>query len=183
MPQAGGFYVRCDGDSRIRENVTQCVGGTPLVRLNRAADGAVATVAAKLESLNPLGSVKDRIGRAMIDAAEQEGKIQADTIVIEPTSGNTGIALAFVCGARLQIAGDDARKHELGGRRLLKVLGAELILTPAADGMTGGGALGRRIGPKRPSLFHPAAVQKSGQSGSPPSHHGRGGLAGYGRRG
>ena len=86
--------------SGIREDITQCIGNTPLVKLRRITAGCAATVAAKVESLNPLWSVKDRIGRAMIDAAERDGLIKQDTIIIEPTSGNTGIALAYVCAAR-----------------------------------------------------------------------------------
>jgi cysteine synthase len=125
-------------DSRIHEDITRCVGGTPLVRLNRTADGALATICAKVESHNPLWSVKDRIGRAMIDAAEQDGKIRSDTIILEPTSGNTGIALAFVCAARgykLHVTMPESMSSER--RRLMKALGAELILTPAVDGMAG----------------------------------------------
>ena len=128
--------------SGIHEDITQCIGHTPLVRLKRIAGDAGATIAAKLESFNPLWSVKDRIGRAMIDAAEREGKIRPGTIIIEPTSGNTGIALAFVCAARgykLQVTMPESMSLER--RRLLKALGAEIILTPAAEGM--GGAVRR----------------------------------------
>jgi cysteine synthase len=121
-----------------REDITQCIGNTPLVRLKRLAPNAVATIAAKPESFNPLWSVKDRIGRAMIDAAERDGKIGPDTIILEPTSGNTGIGLAFVCAARgfkLQVTMPESMSLER--RRMLKALGAEIILTPAVEGMPG----------------------------------------------
>ena len=124
--------------SGIHEEITQCIGNTPLVKLRRLTDGCVATVLAKVENMNPLWSVKDRIGCAMIDAAEADGKITKDTIIIEPTSGNTGIALAYVCAARgyrLQVTMPESMTLER--RRLLKALGAEVILTPAAEGMPG----------------------------------------------
>jgi cysteine synthase len=122
----------------VHEDITQSIGNTPLVRLKRIAPNAVATIAAKPESFNPLWSVKDRIGRAMIDAAERDGKIGPDTIILEPTSGNTGIGLAFVCAARgykLQVTMPESMSLER--RRMLKALGAEIILTPAVEGMPG----------------------------------------------
>jgi cysteine synthase A len=122
----------------IRDDITRCIGNTPLVRLRRITQGCGATVVAKLENLNPLWSVKDRIGRAMIDAAERDGKINKDTVIIEPTSGNTGIALAYVCAARgykLKVTMPESMSLER--RRLLKAFGVEVILTPAADGMPG----------------------------------------------
>src|SRR5262245_37483851 len=85
---------------RVKDSITECIGNTPLIKLRRVTDGCVATVLAKVESMNPLWSVKDRIGRAMIDAAERDGKIKGDTVIIEPTSGNTGIGLAYVCASR-----------------------------------------------------------------------------------
>ena len=124
--------------AKVHADITQCIGNTPLIRLQRVTEGCVATVIGKLESFNPLWSVKDRIGRAMIDAAERDGKIKADTIIIEPTSGNTGIALAYVAAARgykLQVTMPESMSLER--RRLLKALGAEIILTPAAEGMPG----------------------------------------------
>jgi cysteine synthase A len=122
----------------VHEEITQCVGNTPLVRLRRMTEGCVATVAAKLENLNPLWSVKDRIARSMIDAAERDGKIKSDTVVIEPTSGNTGIGLAFVCAARgYKFIAVMPESMSLERRRLLKAMGAELVLTPAAEGMPG----------------------------------------------
>ncbi len=122
----------------IHEEITQCIGRTPLVRLRRITEGCVATVAAKLENMNPLWSVKDRLGCAMIDAAERDGKIKPHTVIIEPTSGNTGIALAYVCAARgYKLAVTMPESMTIERRRLLKALGAEIILTPAAEGMPG----------------------------------------------
>ncbi|MEP6756301.1 MAG: cysteine synthase A [Chthonomonadales bacterium] len=123
---------------KIADNITQLIGNTPLVKLNRITEGCVATIVAKLEYFNPLSSVKDRIGVAMIEAAERDGKIGPDTIVLEPTSGNTGIALAFVCAAKgykCALIMPDTMSIER--RNLLKALGADLILTPGAEGMPG----------------------------------------------
>jgi len=123
---------------RIYEDITKTIGNTPLVRLNRVTRGVRATIVAKLESFNPLGSVKDRIGVSMIEAAEREGLIKEETIILEPTSGNTGIALAFVCAAkgyRLVLTMPETMTQER--RKLLKALGAEVILTPGAEGMPG----------------------------------------------
>ena len=123
---------------KIAENVTQLIGGTPLVRLNRVTDGAGADVVAKLEFFNPANSVKDRIGVAMLDAAEEAGLIKPDTIILEPTSGNTGIALAMVCAARgyrCVLTMPETMSKER--RMLLRAFGAELVLTPGPEGMSG----------------------------------------------
>ncbi len=124
--------------SRIFSDITKTVGNTPLVRLNRIAQGIEATILAKVESFNPLASVKDRIGVAMIEDAEQKGMLQKDSVLIEPTSGNTGIALAFVAAAkgyRLILTMPETMSVER--RQLLSVLGAELVLTPGTEGMKG----------------------------------------------
>ncbi len=123
---------------RIYEDLTKTVGNTPLVRLNRITAGLDATVVAKVESFNPLSSVKDRIGVAMIEAAERAGHIKENTIILEPTSGNTGIALAFVAAARgykLKLVMPETMTIER--RKLLKALGADLVLTPGKEGMKG----------------------------------------------
>src|SRR6202140_4032013 len=116
---------------RIYDDITQCVGQTPLIRLRRIVGAAKATVVGKLENFNPLWSVKDRIGVSMIDAAERDGKIKKGTTIVEPTSGNTGIGLAFACAARgyrLIVTMPDTMSHER--RRLLKAFGVEVVLTP-----------------------------------------------------
>lgn len=124
--------------SKIVENITRLIGNTPLVKLSRIRQGLPTTLIAKLESFNPCSSVKDRIGLSMIESAEKEGVIKENTIIIEPTSGNTGIALAFVCatkGYKLLLTMPDTMSIER--RKLLKVFGAELILTPGEEGMPG----------------------------------------------
>ena len=122
----------------IHEDITQCIGNTPLVRLRRLSEGCVATVLVKLENFNPLGSVKDRLGRAMIDAAEREERINPDTVIIEPTSGNTGIGLGYVCAARgYRLIVTMPESMSVERRRMLKALGAEVVLTPAGEGMPG----------------------------------------------
>ena len=140
----------------VKDDITQCIGNTPLVRLRRLTEGCVATVLGKVENMNPLWSVKDRIGRAMIDAAERDGKINADTVIIEPTSGNTGIGLAYVCAARgykLKVTMPESMSVER--RRMLKALGAELILTPAAEGMPGAVRRAEEIARQNPNFFMP----------------------------
>jgi cysteine synthase A len=141
--------------ARLFDDVTQTIGNTPLVRINRIIR-AQATVYAKLEYFNPLSSVKDRIGVSMIDAAVKAGKITADTTIIEPTSGNTGIALAFVCAARgYKLVLTMPESMSIERRSMLKVLGAELVLTPASEGMKGAIARAEQLAKERPNGFVP----------------------------
>src|SRR5690349_21764894 len=141
---------------RIYDDVTQTVGNTPLIRLRRVVGDARATVAAKPESFNPLWSVKDRIGVAMIDAAEREGKITKDTVIVEPTSGNTGIGLAFTCAARgYKLIVTLPETMSLERRRLLKAFGAEIHLTPGDKGMSGAIAKAEEILKAVPNSYMP----------------------------
>src|SRR5271154_6275249 len=123
---------------RIFNDITETIAGTPLVRLNRIIPPGGGTVLVKCEFFNPLGSVKDRIGVAMVEAGEKSGRINKDTLIVEPTSGNTGIALAFVCAARgYKLTLTMPESMSIERRRLLKALGAQVVLTPAAEGMRG----------------------------------------------
>ena len=147
---------------RIANDVTALVGNTPLVRINRITDGAPATVAAKLEYFNPAHSVKDRIGVAMIDAAQAAGLIGPDTRVVEPTSGNTGIALAMVCAARgipITLIMPETMSKER--RALLRGFGAELILTPGSEGMGGAIKKAQELAEADPNVFVPQQFQNA----------------------
>src|SRR5271170_3201503 len=141
---------------RIYDDITQCVGNTPLIRLRRVVGDAKATVVGKLENFNPLWSVKDRIGVAMIDAAERDGKLQPGGTIIEPTSGNTGIGLAFTAAARgYKLIVTMPESMSLERRRLLKAFGAEVLLTSAEKGMNGAIARANELLTITPHSFMP----------------------------
>src|SRR6476661_3794451 len=145
---------------RIFNNITETIGGTPLVRINRLIPPDQATVLVKCEFFNPMASVKDRIGLAMIEAGERSGKIDKDTVIVEPTSGNTGIALAFVCAAKgYKLILTMPESMSIERRRLLKALGAEVVLTPAADGMRGSIVRAEQILREHKKSFMPQQFQ------------------------
>src|SRR3984885_15290281 len=144
------------GRGKIYDDITQTVGNTPLIRFRRVVGDAKATVVGKLENFNPLWSVKDRIGVAMIDAAERDGKINKDTTIIEPTSGNTGIGLAFTCAARgykLVVTMPETMSRERW--RLLRAFGAEVILTPGEKGMSGAVSRAEELVRSTPNSYMP----------------------------
>ena len=141
---------------KIADDITQLIGNTPLVKLGKLSEGTGATIVAKLESFNPGGSLKDRIGLSMIQAAEEQGRVNKDSVIIEPTSGNTGIALAFVCAARgyrLILTMPDTMSIER--RQLLAAFGAELVLTEGAKGMPGAIARAEELVAQTPNSFMP----------------------------
>jgi cysteine synthase A len=141
---------------KIADSIVDLVGNTPLVRINRLADGLPGRVVGKLEFFNPASSVKDRIGRSMIEAAERDGLIGPDTLIVEPTSGNTGVGLALVCAARgykLVLTMPDSMSQER--RMLLRALGAGIVLTPGAEGMTGAVKRAEELVAETPGAFMP----------------------------
>jgi len=140
---------------KIYNNITETIGHTPLVRLNRLTEGLTAEVVVKVESFNPMSSIKDRIGLAMIEAAEQHGLIRENTTIVEPTSGNTGVGLAFVAAARgykIRLLMPETMSIER--RRLLKALGAELVLTPGSEGMKGAVSAAEAMVAENPDLLY-----------------------------
>jgi cysteine synthase A len=142
--------------NNIHQDITKVYGGTPLIKLDRLTQGLDCTIAAKIEAQNPLFSVKDRIGVAMIEAAEKEGRITPETVVVEPTSGNTGLALAYICAVKkYRLILTMPETMSLERRALLKHLGAELILTPGAEGMKGAIARAAKINAETPNSFMP----------------------------
>jgi cysteine synthase A len=146
----------------IARSVLELIGNTPLVRLNRITKGAVAEVVAKLEYFNPTSSVKDRIGVAMILDAESKGIIKNDTVIVEPTSGNTGIALAFVCAARgYRLVLTMPETMSVERRQLLSIFGAELVLTPGAEGMAGAIKKAEQLAAENKNYYMPQQFENS----------------------
>src|SRR5918996_1655889 len=142
--------------NRTFDDVTETIGATPMIRIRRLVPEGGATVFAKCEFFQPLNSVKDRIGVAMVEAGEREGKVKKDTVIVEPTSGNTGIALAFVCAAKgYKLILTMPESMSVERRALLRFMGAELVLTPAADGMKGAIAKAAELVEKTPSAWMP----------------------------
>jgi len=151
---------------KIYDDITKTVGNTPLIRINKVSKGLPATILAKAEFFNPLASVKDRIGVAMIEAAEAEGKLKEGSVIIEPTSGNTGIALAFVCAAKgykLVLTMPDTMSVER--RSLLKIFGAEVVLTPGEKGMTGAVERAVELCSEMPNAFMPQQFENDANPG------------------
>src|SRR6201997_4753581 len=145
---------------KIYDDVTQVIGHTPLIRLRRVVGNCKASIVVKPESFNPMWSVKDRIGVSMIDAGEREGKIKKDTVIIEPTSGNTGIGLAFACAARgYKLVVTMPETMSLERRRLLKAFGAEIVLTPGEKGMNGAIAKAEEMLRNTPNSFMPQQLK------------------------
>src|SRR6516164_5091783 len=143
-------------NGKLYNNIVETVGRTPLVKLNRVTQGLDAVIALKLPIFNPLGSVKDRIGMAMIEAAEGEGRLKPSTVIVEPTSGNTGIALAFVCAAKgFKLVLTMPETMSLERRTLLAMLGAKLVLTPGSEGMKGAIAKAEEIIKSTPKSWMP----------------------------
>src|SRR6187455_3537555 len=147
---------------RIYNNIVETVGRTPLVKLNRVTAGVDATILLKCEFFNPLGSVKDRIGMAMIEDAEKSGVLKKDTVIIEPTSGNTGIALAFVAAAKgYQLILTMPETMSLERRTLLALLGAKLVLTPGSEGMKGAIAKAEQLAKETPNSWIPQQFENA----------------------
>lgn len=140
--------------SKVAENITKLIGNTPLVKINKIGKGLQGNLVAKIESFNPCSSVKDRIGISMIETAERESRIKKDTVIVEPTSGNTGIALAFICAAKgYKLILTMPETMSIERRKLLKIFGAELILTPGTEGMKGAIRKAEEIVASNPKYF------------------------------